>query len=336
MRERRIDIEIEIHLHGISQNAAETNGEQLPHLPALMSKPEERDADTDVHTWQRPQPKTGLRVFLERADLGPVDFLERMLRAEQYLRNDRHKQYRNHIPVLENIERNVRFFHCLEPIQDEGEQNERKGENPAQQRRREPHEVVAIDHEAARHEHKQAYEQAAGYVDAAQRHTLRHRTPRTAQHKLAKHHITHRAYGKHMHHLPCEMESDHSRKPRTARDGGQQHNVQHREEHAEVARRRNPQLNVGHALERALYLGYAGYEADRQQYRHVGRAHGYEVAHGYHHSRADKQKAVGEAEFHAEEHRKPHRHARKSGIKQHQQVFNHQIRVPRTASNAPR
>ena len=129
-----------------------------------------------------------------------------------------------------------------------------------------------------------------------------------------------------MHHLPCEMESDHSRKPRTARDGGQQHNMQHREEHAEVARRRNPQLNVGHALERALYLGYAGYEADRQQYRHVGRAHGYEVAHGYHHSRADKQKAVGEAEFHAEEHRKPHRHARKSGIKQHQQVFNHQIR----------
>ena len=54
--------------------------------------------------------------------------------------------------------------------------------------------------------------------------------------------------------------------------------MEHREEHGEVALRRNPQLDVAHALEGALNLGYSCYETRHNQHGHRVAVHRDDVA----------------------------------------------------------
>jgi len=75
-----------------------------------------------------------------------------------------------------------------------------------------------------------------------------------------------------------------------------------------------------------LYLGHAGNEADHQQEGHRRRVHRDEVAHPDDDGGSAEQLLVGEAELHAEEQGEVDGHARQSGVEEHQQVFDHEVR----------
>ena len=124
------------------------------------------------------------------------------------------------------------------------------------------------------------------------------------------------------------MKSNHSRQPRAAGDSGQQDNMQNREEDTEIAFGRHPQLDIRHALKSALYLRHAREKTNRQQNSHVRRPHRNKIAYRNYDRRSDKQLLVCEAELHPKQHRKPHRHACQTGIKEHQQFFQLQRRRP--------
>lgn len=322
---RHINIHLEVHPQRIRRDESEADGEEFPYFPFSVSEPEKGNDYTGIYARQRPQAQSRLGVFLQSAHLAPVNLLQRVLRAEQYLRYHSNQEYGNHIFVSKNFQRDVRLLHRLETVEGERQQDEREGDNPAQAGRLEPHQVVAIDKEVADHQHQHAHQQPGGDVDALERHPLRHRAEGLAKGELHEDDEAHRADGEHVHHLPREVEGNHCRKPRAACDGGEQDDVQHGEEDPEVARRRDPQLDVAHTLEGALYLRDARDEADGQENGHIGGAYRDEIADADYRSRAAEQLLVGEAELHPEKHRKPDRHTRQAGVEQHQQVLDHQV-----------
>ena len=116
-----------------------------------------------------------------------------------------------------------------------------------------------------------------------------------------------------------------SSKPSPTLDGGEKDDVEHREEHGEVALWRNPQLDVAHTLERALDLGYARNKAGHHEDWHRLAMHGDNVADAHHDGRGAQQLLIGEAELHPEQHREPHSHARKRGIEQEHHILNHEV-----------
>ena len=67
-------------------------------------------------------------------------------------------------------------------------------------------------------------------------------------------------------------------KPSAALYRSEQDDVKHGEEHGEVALWRNPLLDIAHALESALYLGYPGNEANHEEEWHRLAVHGDEIA----------------------------------------------------------
>ena len=99
------------------------------------------------------------------------------------------------------------------------------------------------------------------------------------------------------------------------------HDVQHGEEHREVALRGHPQLYGGHTLEGAFYLADALNEAYGPEQRQEGDVGSHQVAHEYAECRGGEQCLVGEAELHSEEHRKEDGHAREVGVQTHLQIL---------------
>ena len=74
-------------------------------------------------------------------------------------------------------------------------------------------------------------------------------------------------------------------KPSTTLNGGEQDDVEHWEEHGEVALWRNPQLDVAHTLECSLNLGNACNEACHNKYWHRLTMHRDNVAYAHHDGR---------------------------------------------------
>ena len=128
--------------------------------------------------------------------------------------------------------------------------------------------------------------------------------------------------------MTLKMKSNHSRQPRATGDSGQQDNMQNREEDTEIAFGRHPQLDIRHALKRALYLRHAREKTTRQQNSHVRRPHRNKIAYRNHDRRSYEQLLVRETELHPKQHREPHRHACQTGIEEHQQLFQPQSRRP--------
>lgn len=128
--------------------------------------------------------------------------------------------------------------------------------------------------------------------------------------------------------MTLKMKSNNRRQPRATGDSGQQDNMQNREEDTEIAFRRHPQLDIRHALKRALYLRHARKKTNRQQNSHVRRPHRNKIAYRNYDRRCDEQLLVCEAELHSKQHREPHRHACQTGIEEHQQLFQLQSRRP--------
>ena len=74
-------------------------------------------------------------------------------------------------------------------------------------------------------------------------------------------------------------------KPSTTLNGGEQDDVEHWEEHGEVALWRNPQLDVAHTLECSLNLGYSRNETYHNKYWHRLTMHRDNVAYAHHDGR---------------------------------------------------
>ena len=104
--------------------------------------------------------------------------------------------------------------------------------------------------------------------------------------------------------------------------------MQHGEEHRKVACRTHPKLDVGHALERALYLAHAFDEAYQPKQRKKRDMRSNQVAEQYPGCRPAKQRLVGETELHAEQQREIDGHSRQVRVEAHQEVFPHQGRFP--------
>lgn len=170
-----------------------------------------------------------------------------------------------------------------------------------------------------------ADEQCSLKVDTFERQTLGHRTKRTAEDGLREQYERHSADGEDVHHLPCEMMTEPGGKPSATLDGGEQDDVKHGEENGKIASGGNPKLDVAHALERALYLSHSGYEAHYHEHRHRLAMHRQHIAYGKNDGRTAEQLLVGEAELHAEKHRKIDSHAREGGIKQKEHVLDHEV-----------
>ncbi|MGM9681612.1 MAG: hypothetical protein ACI3XR_08925, partial [Eubacteriales bacterium] len=162
-------------------------------------------------------------------------------------------------------------------------------------------------------------------VNSLERQTLGHGAERTAEDGLREQYKQHGADSKDMHHLPGEMMAKPGSKPSAALNGSKQDNVKHGKEYGKITPGRNPKLDVAHALERALYLGHAGYEAYHREYRNGLTIHGQHIAYAKDDGRTAKQLFVGEAELHAEKHREIDSHARKGGIKQEKNILNHKV-----------
>ena len=192
-RDRHVEIHQEVHPYRIYHDAAEADGEQLPHFPLPVSEPKKGDDHAGIHTWQRPQTQSRLGVLLQPSHLAPVNLLQRVLRAEQQFRHHGDQQDGHHVFITEDFQRNVRLLHRLEAIEDERQQQGRQCDNPAQARRLEPHQVVSIDEEVADHQHQHAHQQSGGDVDALERHPLRHRAEGFAKGELHEDDEAHRA-----------------------------------------------------------------------------------------------------------------------------------------------
>lgn len=104
-------------------------------------------------------------------------------------------------------------------------------------------------------------------------------------------------------------------KPSATLNGGEQDDVEHREENGKITSGSNPKLDVAHAFKRTLYLSHSGYEAHYHEHMHRLAMHRQHIAYGKNDGRTTEQLFVGEAELHAEEHRKIDSHTREGGIK---------------------
>ena len=117
--------------------------------------------------------------------------------------------------------------------------------------------------------------------------------------------------------MTLKMKSNNRRQPCATGDSGQQDNMQNREEDTEIAFGRHPQLDIRHALKRALYLRHAREKTNRQQNSHVRRPHRNKIAYRNYDRRSYEQLLVREMELHPKQHREPHRHACQTGIEEH-------------------
>ncbi len=249
-----------------------------------------------------------------------------MFGAEHDLRNDRDEQDRQDILVFENLQRDIGALDRFEAVHDECEEDEADRQDPSQSRGSQPHQIVAIDQKIGDEEHEEADEQSCPDVYSAEGHALGHGAERAAEGELDEDHQTHRSNREDMHHLPCEMEGEDGSEPCAAGDGGEEDDMQDREEDAEIAGGGHPELDITHTFERALYLRHAGDETDWEKDRHVGGGHGDEIADADEGCGSAEELLVGEAELHPEEQREIDRHACESGVKEHQQVFQHECR----------
>ena len=111
-------------------------------------------------------------------------------------------------------------------------------------------------------------------------------------------------------------------KPSAALYRSEQDEMKHGEEHGKIALGGNPVLDIAHALEGALYLGYTGHETDDEEEGHRMAVHGDDIAQPDDDGRGAKELLIGEAELHPEQHGKPNRHASKGGIEQHHHILN--------------
>ena len=103
-------------------------------------------------------------------------------------------------------------------------------------------------------------------IDAKQRKLLEHTEMACAegQYQQVNHHD---AADKQLHVIPMVVIHQISGKQVGQLHTAQDDNMQHRKEYGKVACRTHPKLDVGHALERALYLAHAFDEAYQPQQR---------------------------------------------------------------------
>lgn len=323
----RLDVELrgdaEVHQHDVgseeaSAHHAEADVGELLHT----AHPHEREEATGEIARPHPRREGGIDQRVVAQPVFHEDLLHDVLRTEYHL-VERHQQ-QDGFYLLETGEyagRDVRMAHVRHAAQNEGEGDDGKSREPHHRIAVEPVVMLAIVQQECYLQQQCPPKHEARPVDAVER--------QVHEAEVAHHGGKYEQYdqlqpdNQPVHQLPAPYAAEPRREHVLCADGGEDDDVQHGEEHTEVALGRNPELDVRHTLERALNFGYPFYEADKPEQGQAGDVHRQQVGGNDGKSRCREQRLVGEAELRAEEHGKPQRHARQIGVDTHHHVFQH-------------
>ena len=249
-----------------------------------------------------------------------------MLGGKQHFhQSDQHKD-RCQVTVCPHLGLKVRVANRKHTPQAKHERHGCGKADPADDRAMPPVVIIAIVEDKRDFQGKRRPKHRSQPIDAEQGEFLEHTEMARADGQYQQIHH-HDAADEQLHVVPMEVIHQISGQQIGQLHTPQDNDMQHGEEHGEVAGRTHPKLDVRHALKRALYLAHTFNEAYQPKQRKESDMRRNQIAEQYPGSRPTQQCLVRETELHAEQQREINGHPCQVRVQTHKKVFPHQGRL---------